>query len=164
MSNPMLTGKRVLITHADQFMGPVLCDVFERHGAVVIRDTDPLRAPGAVEALVARAGQIDALVANLAITAPTTAVTDVTDDEWQDCFAALVHPLATLCRAVYDPRRDDADFRRSLSDDPAEQRAAFDLLRKPYPVRREIEGLAVRLRGEAPQLAQVVSALGAVLV
>ncbi|WP_298622368.1 SDR family oxidoreductase [uncultured Zoogloea sp.] len=100
MSNPMLSGKRVLVTHADQFMGPVLCDVFERHGAVVIRDTDPLRAPGAVEALVARAGQIDALVANLAITAPTTAVTDVTDDEWQDCFAALVHPLATLCRAV----------------------------------------------------------------
>ncbi|MCF1488926.1 4-phosphoerythronate dehydrogenase PdxB [Pseudomonas sp. AA27] len=71
--------------------------------------------------------------------------------------------LATLCRAVYDPRRDDADFRRSLSEDPAEQRAAFDLLRKHYPVRREIEGLAVRVRGEAPQLVQLVSALGAVL-
>ncbi|WP_194787618.1 4-phosphoerythronate dehydrogenase PdxB [Pseudomonas sp. UFMG81] len=70
--------------------------------------------------------------------------------------------LATLCRAVYDPRRDDADFRRSLSDDPAEQRAAFDLLRKHYPVRREIEGLAVRIHGEASQLAQLVSALGAV--
>ncbi|MHC6224842.1 4-phosphoerythronate dehydrogenase PdxB [Pseudomonas sp. X10] len=72
--------------------------------------------------------------------------------------------LSTLCRAVYDPRRDDADFRRSLSNDPAEQRAAFDHLRKHYPERREIEGLAVRVRGEAPQLAQVVSALGGVLV
>ena len=71
--------------------------------------------------------------------------------------------LATLCRAVYDPRRDDADFRRSLSDDVAEQRAAFDQLRKQYPPRREIEGLAVRVRGEAPQLAQMVSALGGVL-
>ncbi|MEJ5863665.1 4-phosphoerythronate dehydrogenase PdxB [Pseudomonas farsensis] len=70
--------------------------------------------------------------------------------------------LATLCRAVYDPRRDDADFRRSLSNDPAQQRAAFDQLRKHYPVRREIEGLAVRLRGESPQLAQLLSALGAV--
>ncbi|MGE7992788.1 4-phosphoerythronate dehydrogenase PdxB [Pseudomonas sp. NPDC089554] len=82
-------------------------------------------------------------------------------------LAAAAEPawaLATLCRAVYDPRRDDADFRRSLSQDPAEQRAAFDLLRKHYPVRREIEGLAVHLHGEAPQLAQVVSALGAVLV
>ncbi|EKT4522309.1 4-phosphoerythronate dehydrogenase PdxB [Pseudomonas putida] len=80
-----------------------------------------------------------------------------------DASAEPAWALATLCRAVYDPRRDDADFRRSLSQEPAEQRAAFDLLRKHYPVRREIEGLAVRLRGEAPQLAQVVNALGAVL-
>lgn len=72
--------------------------------------------------------------------------------------------LATLCRAVYDPRRDDADFRRSLSDDPQQQGAAFDALRKRYPARREIEGLQVKIRGEAPQLAQVVNALGAVLV
>ncbi|RWU18031.1 4-phosphoerythronate dehydrogenase PdxB [Pseudomonas alkylphenolica] len=72
--------------------------------------------------------------------------------------------LATLCRAVYDPRRDDADFRRSLSSDPLEQKAAFDTLRKHYPPRREIEGLAVRLNGEAPQLVQLVRALGGVLV
>ena len=80
-----------------------------------------------------------------------------------DASADSAWALATLCRAVYDPRRDDADFRRSLSEDPLEQRAAFDLLRKHYPVRREIEGLAVGVRGEAPQLAQLVSALGAVL-
>ncbi|MBF8746341.1 4-phosphoerythronate dehydrogenase PdxB [Pseudomonas putida] len=82
-------------------------------------------------------------------------------------FAASADPawaLATLCRAVYDPRRDDADLRRSLSEDVAEQRAAFDLLRKHYPQRREIDGLKVRLQGEAPQLAQMVSALGAELV
>ncbi|MCY1188385.1 Erythronate-4-phosphate dehydrogenase [compost metagenome] len=65
---------------------------------------------------------------------------------------------------MYDPRRDDADFRRSLSDDPQQQRVAFDQLRKQYPPRREIEGLAVRLRGESSQLAQLVSALGGVLV
>ncbi|NIF18623.1 4-phosphoerythronate dehydrogenase PdxB [Pantoea sp. Cy-639] len=81
-----------------------------------------------------------------------------------DAGADPAWALAMLCRAVYDPRRDDADFRRSLCDDPTEQRAAFDLLRKHYPVRREIEGLAVRLRGESPQLAQMISALGAVLV
>ncbi|MCO7594187.1 MULTISPECIES: 4-phosphoerythronate dehydrogenase PdxB [Pseudomonas] len=81
-----------------------------------------------------------------------------------DAAADPAWALATLCRAVYDPRRDDADFRRSLSDVPAEQRAAFDLLRKHYPQRREIEGLKVHLNGDAPQLAQVVSALGGVLV
>ncbi|MBC3420192.1 4-phosphoerythronate dehydrogenase PdxB [Pseudomonas sp. RW3S2] len=81
-----------------------------------------------------------------------------------DASADPAWALATLCRAVYDPRRDDADFRRSLSEDPTEQRAAFDLLRKQYPFRREIEGLAVRVQGDAPQLVQAINALGAVLV
>ncbi|CAD5110114.1 4-phosphoerythronate dehydrogenase PdxB [Zestomonas carbonaria] len=72
--------------------------------------------------------------------------------------------LATLCRAVYDPRRDDADFRRSLRGDPSERRVAFDNLRKHYPVRREIDGLRVRLNGEAPGLAGLVKALGATLL
>ena len=71
--------------------------------------------------------------------------------------------LATLCRTVYDPRRDDADFRRSLSDDPALQKANFDLLRKGYPVRREIEGLRVGIEGESPMLRQIALALGCVL-
>ena len=72
--------------------------------------------------------------------------------------------LAMLCRGVYDPRRDDADFRRSLVGNVAEQRAAFDVLRKQYPVRREIEGLKVRIEGDAPRLRQIVAALGAVAV
>jgi erythronate-4-phosphate dehydrogenase len=71
--------------------------------------------------------------------------------------------LATVCRAVYDPRRDDADFRRSLQGDAANQRATFDALRKHYPMRREIDGLSVRLQGDAPQLAQMIKALGATL-
>ncbi|TKJ80151.1 4-phosphoerythronate dehydrogenase PdxB [Pseudomonas koreensis] len=72
--------------------------------------------------------------------------------------------LAMLCRGVYDPRRDDADFRRSLVGNVGEQRAAFDVLRKRYPVRREIEGLKVRIEGESPALARIVAALGAVAV
>ncbi|WP_416769861.1 4-phosphoerythronate dehydrogenase PdxB [Pseudomonas sp. RHF3.3-3] len=72
--------------------------------------------------------------------------------------------MAMICRAVYDPRRDDADFRRSLVGSVAEQRAAFDLLRKHYPQRREIEGLAVRINGESEELRRMVLALGAVLV
>ncbi|UEB94276.1 4-phosphoerythronate dehydrogenase PdxB [Pseudomonas sp. HN2] len=72
--------------------------------------------------------------------------------------------LAMLCRGVYDPRRDDADFRRSLVGNVAEQRAAFDMLRKQYPVRREIEGLKVRIEGDGPALRQIVEALGAVAV
>lgn len=71
--------------------------------------------------------------------------------------------LAALCRAVYDPRRDDADFRRSLIGDAEARRAGFDRLRKHYPMRRELDGLRVRLQGEAPELAALVRALGATL-
>lgn len=74
--------------------------------------------------------------------------------------AAIDWALATLCRAVYDPRRDDADFRRSLVGDAAQRKAAFDQLRKHYPHRREIDGLQVRLDGDAPHLAALVGALG----
>ncbi|TDL93600.1 4-phosphoerythronate dehydrogenase PdxB [Stutzerimonas stutzeri ATCC 17588 = LMG 11199] len=91
---------------------------------------------------------------------PGAALTELT-------FAASAEPaemLATLCRAVYDPRRDDADFRRSLVGDDAQRRTAFDLLRKGYPTRREIDGLAVRIEGGNRALETVVSALGARLL
>lgn len=69
--------------------------------------------------------------------------------------------LATLCRLVYDPRQDDAGLRRSLSLAQAQRAQQFDLLRKHYPVRREIEGLEVELHGEDQGLARLISALGA---
>ncbi|MDP1007101.1 DUF3410 domain-containing protein, partial [Klebsiella pneumoniae] len=50
-----------------------------------------------------------------------------------------------MCRSVYDPRRDDADFRRSLVGTVEEQRKAFDLLRKHYPARREIAQRTITL-------------------
>ncbi|EPM68706.1 erythronate-4-phosphate dehydrogenase [Pseudomonas syringae pv. theae ICMP 3923] len=78
-----------------------------------------------------------------------------TDPQWA---------LNMLCRGVYDPRRDDADFRRSLTGDTASQRLAFDALRKHYPPRREIEGLKVHLEGESDALTQLIRALGAVRV
>ena len=72
--------------------------------------------------------------------------------------------LAMLCRGVYDPRRDDANFRRSLIGSVEEQKLAFDALRKHYPERREIEGLPVHIEGESVALKQLVKALGAVSV
>ncbi|WP_339414096.1 4-phosphoerythronate dehydrogenase PdxB [Pseudomonas sp. EA_35y_Pfl2_R5] len=80
-----------------------------------------------------------------------------------DACANPAWALASICRAVYDPRRDDADFRRSLQGDAATRRAAFDGLRKHYPMRREIDGLKVCVKGEAPALLSLVQALGAKL-
>ena len=68
--------------------------------------------------------------------------------------------LATVCRAVYDPRRDDAAFRRTLGGDDEQRRMGFDQLRKDYPPRREIDGLEMDVAGQA-SLEQVVRALGA---
>ena len=77
-----------------------------------------------------------------------------------DACANPAWALASICRAVYDPRRDDADFRRSLQGDAATRRAAFDGLRKHYPMRREIDGLKVCVKGDAPALVSLVQALG----
>ena len=71
--------------------------------------------------------------------------------------------LATVCRAVYDPRSDDAAFRRSLVGDVGLRRAGFDALRKHYPPRRELPGLKVRVVGEAANLRRQLAALGVML-
>ena len=96
----MLTGKRVLVTQADSFMGPVLCEVFASHGAHVIANTQSLTAADAPAGVVAAAGAIDVLLANLAEPAPTSAATEVSDEEWQRVFATLVDPLPRLVRAT----------------------------------------------------------------
>ena len=100
MADSLLANKRVLITQADAFMGPALCGVFAAHGATVIASTASLVGPDAPAAVVAAAGDIDVLIANLAIPAPATPALEVTEDEWREVFAALVDPLPRLCRAV----------------------------------------------------------------
>ena len=98
--NQTLSGKRILVTQANAFMGPALCDVLAQHGATVIASTDSLLDVGAAEAVVKAAGLVDVLVANLAISAPSSLATEATDSEWRDTFAALVDPLPRLFRTV----------------------------------------------------------------
>jgi 2-keto-3-deoxy-L-fuconate dehydrogenase len=100
MMSEILAGKRVLITQADQFMGPTLCEVFSAHGATVIADYSDLSVPGVAEKVVADCGRVDVLVANLSIPAPSTPAAQVSVEEWQEVFAALVDPLPRLCSAV----------------------------------------------------------------
>lgn len=100
MQNNYLIGKRALITHADVFMGPVLCEVYRERGADVINDTHSLIDADEPDRVIAAAGKIDILVANLSVSAPTTTATEVSDDEWRDTFAALVDPMPRLFRAV----------------------------------------------------------------
>ncbi len=100
MANQVLQGKRILITQADAFMGPALCELLTEKGADVVASSASLSQPGQAEQVVAEAGEIDVLVANLALPAPNTPALEVDDEEWRAVFAALVDPLPRLCRAA----------------------------------------------------------------
>lgn len=95
-----LSGKRILLTQADAFMGPALHAVLSRCGAEVLADSRSLDTRQSVEQLVASAGQIDVLVANLGVPAPSTTAQLVSDEEWRAMFAHLVDPLHQLTRAL----------------------------------------------------------------
>ena len=95
-----LTGRRILVTQATDFMGPTLCEVLAEHGADVVASRAPLSEPTAPASIVASAGPIDVLIANLALPAPSTPALEVLDTEWREVFAALVDPLPRLLQAV----------------------------------------------------------------
>jgi 2-keto-3-deoxy-L-fuconate dehydrogenase len=100
---PLLQGQRILLTQADQFMGPELQRVLQSHGAQVVASTADLRPPEAAAQVVQQAlagGEVHALVANLAHPASTSNALQVDEDEWRAAFAALVDPLPRLARAL----------------------------------------------------------------
>lgn len=100
MSALRLQGKRILVTHAHAFIGPVLCEVLAEHGAIVIANDAALLDPNEPAALIASVGHIDVLVANLATPAPSTHAVDVGEEEWRQAFASMVDPLPRLCKAA----------------------------------------------------------------
>lgn len=73
-----LSGKRIVLTQADCFMGPVLSDVLKACGTEVISSSDSLSSAESAERLIDTSGDIDVLVVNLAIEAPQTLAADVT--------------------------------------------------------------------------------------
>lgn len=96
-----LAGQRVLLTQADDYMGPATIDVFSTEGAEVIADTTDLTQPERCAELIHESGQIDILIANLA--SPNFSgiyATDLSDQDWATAFDVMVHPLHRLCRAV----------------------------------------------------------------
>jgi len=95
-----LKGKRLLITQASEFMGPAFCEVFAEQGAELVKSELELSTPGNVELMMREAGELDVLVANLSMLAPSTPAPDVEETEWRNVFAALVDPLPGLVRAA----------------------------------------------------------------
>ncbi len=96
-----LAGKRVVITQADDYMGPATAELFAEEGATVLADRRDLTVAGACEALIEESGQIDVLVANLASeNFSGISATELSDDDWAKTFDVMVHPLHRLTRAV----------------------------------------------------------------
>ncbi|MEM9035432.1 MAG: SDR family oxidoreductase [Actinomycetota bacterium] len=95
-----LSGRRVLVTSADTYMGPPIAELFAAEGAEVIADTGKLLAPDEPAELVAANGPLDVLVANLDLPAAPNKLVDLDDETWLAGFDAMVHPLMRLVRAV----------------------------------------------------------------
>ena len=95
-----LQAKRVVVTQPDDFMGPAIAVLFREEGAFVLEDRRDLTRPGACEALIAGAGEVDILVANLAIPNPRARAEETTDAQFSAVYEALVFPLHRLTKAV----------------------------------------------------------------
>ncbi len=95
-----LKGKRILVTQANDFMGPALCQALAACGADVVADARLLTAPSDAQQLIDAAGELDALVINLALPAPSTPITQIDEAEWRQVFEVMVDPLPRLLRAV----------------------------------------------------------------
>ena len=96
-----LAGKRVLVTQADDYMGPATLELFAAQGAELIADSSDLTQPGACEALVERSGRVDIFIANLA--SPNYSgihATDLPDESWHNAFDMMVHPLHKICQGL----------------------------------------------------------------
>lgn len=98
-----LLNKRVLCTHAEQFMGPAITELFRNEGAHVVADASDLQPEGACERAVENAGDVDVLIVNLSHVPRSAPVSQITDDDISSLLSTLVTPLVRLCRAVARP-------------------------------------------------------------
>ena len=108
-----LDGRRVLVTHADRYLGPPVVDLFRAEGAEVIAAEADLIGPDEAEQLVVETGRIDVLVANFAgprevmpVTGMMVGATEFTDEAMQGYLDALVWPLLRVVRATLPQMMD----------------------------------------------------------
>lgn len=90
----------MLVTSADNYMGPAITELFTAEGADITTDLEPLTDPDAPAELLARTGVPDVVVINLDLPAYGAKTIDIADDQWLAGFDAMVHPLMRLVRAA----------------------------------------------------------------
>lgn len=95
-----MSKRKALVTCADQYMGQAIREKFEDLDIAVVSGPSPMRKEAEIAELVASAGEIDILVANLAEPPMTGPVQDINNEDWNRLFDSLVHPLMYLVRAT----------------------------------------------------------------
>ena len=94
------SGKRVLVTCCEQYMGPAVALAFKNEGAEVLTSENSLLDQNSVDALLESAGKVDILIANFAEPPRTSSVEKIEDADWFTLFDKLVHPLMRIVRGV----------------------------------------------------------------
>jgi 2-keto-3-deoxy-L-fuconate dehydrogenase len=94
-------GRRVLVTSADQYMGPAVTARFENAGATVIAHHGSY-GPGEQDpaAVVAAAQPLDVVVVNLLVVQPLSGVADIPEDVWRSMFDGMVDPTMRFVTAA----------------------------------------------------------------
>ncbi len=98
--NDRMDGRKVLVTQAEDYMGPAIAELFEAEGAQVTRVNGVVGSAAQVAAMLEEAGDLDVVIANLARDPTSTPVAEIDDDRWRALFATLVDPLMWLVRAA----------------------------------------------------------------
>lgn len=88
--------RRVLVTDAEDFVGPAAVRRFHDGGDTVVTHTVPLDTRADVAALVADEGPFDVVIANLDAPITVAPITDHNDDITSRLFGRLVNPLFWL--------------------------------------------------------------------
>ncbi|MFN4143563.1 SDR family NAD(P)-dependent oxidoreductase [Aestuariivirga sp.] len=95
-----LSGRRAVVTEADDFMGPAIAQLFREEGAVVVEDRRDLSEPAEAEKAIRAAGHVDVLIINLSIPNPRALAHETSDEQWDAVYRKIVHPTHRLVRAV----------------------------------------------------------------
>ncbi len=102
-------ARRVLVTDADQFVGPAAVDRFRAGGDDVVTCSELLTSRADAADVAAEHGPFDVVVANLDAPITVTSITDHDDATIGELFARLVHPLFLLFAECLPPMIEAGD-------------------------------------------------------
>ena len=153
--------RRVLITDAEEFIGPAAVERFRSVGDDVVAVTEPFEARVDVADTMAAYGPFDVVVANLEASITVAPITEHDDAIVDDVLGRLVHPLFWLFEeclpsmvaagagAVVVPTSATA-IRSSSHPIAGYEAARATQLQLVRSVGREMAGHGVRVNGIAP--------------